>query len=476
LAENGQTDNADAGTSSKTSDSQVKQLKDMLTEQKQLLEGLLPASTTKGLGGDITVGDTFGYVAEQVAYHGINAIARDISRKIHNKLKPPNQPRILIVSDLNIARLSCPYFEVATTHNLYKAMMDDLQKRFETALAEYQNLLYRRTEVSDQTAFGVRRSPAAAAKFSEIEMAMASQFAPVALPIAAVLAAGLSAAPGVVSSMSDIAGQFRSDYTVKTRDVKFNIQSLISSAAGYLASEKIPVYVLNNYPLGEEDLEKGIMKKYENLFMVSRKILNDAALISDLLIKEKDAVDRLKAELKQLEDKMAGMSPGGTDFGKIDSEIFNKKYDIRVGEDWMVHGQALVKEQDTANTDLITAMKNFTAVQTGQEFSMFALATLWEKMIPHTITHILFLNIVSGGGEAITMKSVWKSGNTSYIGGLVVSYALETSEGEILLAGTCPSLHAFDYAITFERNNTIRPIPFKEEKEEKIQNPLDNIQ
>ncbi len=48
----------------------------------------------------------------------------------------------------------------------------------------------------------------------------------------------------------------------------------------------------------------------------------------------------------------------------------------------------------------------------------------------------------------------------------MVAYALEKPDGEILASGTLPALYAFDYYLSYERDNIIRSIPFAEDKKD----------
>ena len=64
-------------------------------------------------------------------------------------------------------------------------------------------------------------------------------------------------------------------------------------------------------------------------------------------------------------------------------------------------------------------------------------------------THLLYLNIVSSGGEAVTKQSIWPwmHARISFIGGSAFSYILAEKTGKVILADVGISLSLLDYKL-----------------------------
>ncbi|QLQ05536.1 MAG: hypothetical protein HZY76_05190 [Anaerolineae bacterium] len=103
-----------------------------------------------------------------------------------------------------------------------------------------------------------------------------------------------------------------------------------------------------------------------------------------------------------------------------------------------------------ANADTLTqAFSEFlTALTTTSDPAVPPLwlqAALRQQIRQQGITHLLYLKIVSSGGEAITKKSFWRSGQTSYLGGAVITYLLAATDGRVELAGSEVCLGQLDH-------------------------------
>ena len=66
---------------------------------------------------------------------------------------------------------------------------------------------------------------------------------------------------------------------------------------------------------------------------------------------------------------------------------------------------------------------------------------------------MLYLRILSSGGEALTLKSQVTSGKTAFIGGAVFSYVLATKEGIIRASNVFPVLSQLHYSLKDDKRD-----------------------
>ena len=72
----------------------------------------------------------------------------------------------------------------------------------------------------------------------------------------------------------------------------------------------------------------------------------------------------------------------------------------------------------------------------GQSCSPLSAAALQDRYDPLGLTHILYLKVLSGGGEALTGQQIFKSARAAYTGGCVVCYILTDRKGRVAAAET----------------------------------------
>jgi len=426
----------------------------LIKSQKDAITELLPKNETKGLEGGITAGEGFGYLAEQVAYHSLDAISSQITNTIsENYVK---KAKVLIINDLNIAQADLPWFELHSQFKFFQQISEELEKRIHDHVGEYGKLMKRRDEAKvKDTASGIKASPPCqeAQKEAAVKMALA----------APLIAGALSAAPGVAGTLASLAGYFKTDYAIQARNFTMSDNAIISAVAGKLGAKYTnAVYILNAYLLDDTDFENSdVMIKLTELHKRSHNLKNQIAQLSIQVTKEKAVLTQLKQELDDLTGKKARADELVTK--ELISEISHKQCDISNAETWLLTAEGLTKEEGVVNTELDTFMKNFTTQVSGQNFSKFALAILSEKIKKRLdITHFLYVDIISQGGEAITMKKVFgPSGNTGYIGGVVVTFVFMEKTGKIIASGTYPAVNSITYNLSGTKESEIRTITLK---------------
>ena len=105
-----------------------------------------------------------------------------------------------------------------------------------------------------------------------------------------------------------------------------------------------------------------------------------------------------------------------------------------------------------------TFASSVSTTQDGEKRPLIVSALMQDHIRQTGITHLLYLNITSSGGEAITERRIFSSGNTAYIGGSIVSYILAQSDGKIISADTHVAFSELDYKFNSGKSLKLRDI------------------
>jgi hypothetical protein len=140
-------------------------------------------------------------------------------------------------------------------------------------------------------------------------------------------------------------------------------------------------------------------------------------------------------------------------------EIERLTREMEAEASWLDRAMPAVLASDAIHAETGHFMKAVTTdhARTG---SRLAKAVFREKVRELGITHLLYLNVVSSGGESRTRHWLWGSGNTTHFGGAVVSYVLSRVEGDILASETLPLLYTMEFDPSGQRNSALRQIRF----------------
>jgi hypothetical protein len=127
---------------------------------------------------------------------------------------------------------------------------------------------------------------------------------------------------------------------------------------------------------------------------------------------------------------------------------------------WVDRAHSAILASEAIHTEIGTFIKTITSEDNTGSGSTLAKAVFREKVRELGITHLLYLNVVSSGGEAVTQKLLWGSGNTSCFGGAVISYVLSRVEGDVLASDTLPLLYTIEFDPSGQRNSPLRQVRF----------------
>ena len=87
-----------------------------------------------------------------------------------------------------------------------------------------------------------------------------------------------------------------------------------------------------------------------------------------------------------------------------------------------------------------------TAVPEGKSYSPLARVAMREYLkTGQGVTHLLYLNVVSSGGEVSIRKFLWFTHGVVFLGGCVVTYVLADLTGKTLASGTLGKLTQIKY-------------------------------
>ena len=104
----------------------------------------------------------------------------------------------------------------------------------------------------------------------------------------------------------------------------------------------------------------------------------------------------------------------------------------------LVRAEAVYKRSEAIIAEFDAFSKNLTTIPEGKDYSPLFRAAIRQQLdgAGRKISHLLYLNVISTGGEAITSRGVFRWGRRSFLGGCVVSYILATCDGAVIDADT----------------------------------------
>ena len=393
---------------------EIADLKRQVAEEKlAAAQARLPESKAEPPPGAITADEKFGYVSQLVAYGALKAIAETVGERL-KKAPLGENAKILIVDHLDFSQGDLPLMQ--------------LDQQF----LIFQKALQNQIDLCDGLA-GLGKE---------------------AMPeVATEAAAVLAAAPLVLGALADIVSYFKVDYNVAGQEFTLASEAAMASIAGGLSGLDVRVHGLNTIA------ESEIVRRFTDLLGLQQDLLTSKQVL------EANVVTPAAAAVKERESEL----------GELNAAIAKAEQGSEARKELKQRGQRLKNELDTTNAALqqanaaviasesvLRAFGEFVAVITTpkDDGALPALqqAVLRNQIHDEKITHLLFIKLVSSGGEAITKKSLWGSGQTAYIGGCTLAYILAEANGTIVLADTESALRQLDFALSAPKSSALRTI------------------
>lgn len=420
-------------------------------EQKKLQDELfikvLLQSGAKPPEGKTDFDANSGYVAELVGYHAIKRVSADITRGVGSVAGLGNDVRIMIVDRLDYATGDIPFVEVTSQLSVFEVRC---RKQVATN-KELADLAIQTEEQGDD-----EKTPAVKSGATRLASLATS---PLFLPAINTAVTTLPAVTGVAGTAADIAGYFRPEDSSKGRNVSLKTEGLIAAVAGSLKSEKRYVFVYNFYAMDTTGPQSKLMNMYAGVLDCSSRLAQSRNRLLYFISKKTGLLAELQLSLKKLEE--------GAPATDGEQEIVNVKEEIRWETAWIDRANMEVLASDAIHTELGTFVKNITMADTAQPASKLAQAVFREKVHELGITHLLYLGVLSSGGESVTRKWLLGTGTTSYLGGAVASYVLSRVEGDVLASEILPVLYSFGFDPADQRHSPLKQVRFEKQEPKK---------
>ena len=382
----------------------------LVKSQNDLIAGILPKpGLTKPEGTVTTEGEKLGFINEQIAYHGLKMVAGEIIPLIQRTLSPAD--RVLIIDQLTSATDDLAYIEVNMQAGLYSELLKN-----------------------QKVTVGKLISAAKTDKFM-IEPLLA-----------------LALAPSIIESVANIASYFRSDFTVKGIGLELKNEGLIATVAGVLSDQGNTVYLYNNYLLGLA----AATQTYTPLLDLLKKLHKDAYELSTHKMELSSYVKSAPDDISALKDEIQKLDLKKTEYLKdpvkysaeideteTNSKKLQEKHERKTK--WLQDANKAVTDSDAVLTALESFLKAITTPDATQTFSKLSRAVLRDTIRGLGISHLLYLSVISSGGETITEKRFAQDSRFAYISGTVVNCVLSKTDGKVLKSDLFPILLRCDF-------------------------------
>jgi len=388
-----------------------------------------------------------GYVTELVGYHALKRVSGDITRGLSTVVGLGNDVRILIVDRLDYATGDIPFIEITSQLSVLEVRC---RKQVATNKELADLVMQKEEQGDDEKTTAVKTGATRLAPLAAL---------PVFLPAITTAVTALPAVAGIVGTAADIAGYFRSDYSFKGRNVSLKTEGLIAAVAGSLRSEKRHIYVYNFYSMDTTGPQSKLMNMYAGVLDCSSRLAQSRNRLLYFISKKTGLLAELKFSLKKLRE--------GTPGAEGEQEIINLEEEIQRETVWLDRANTEILASDAIHTELGTFVKNMTTADGAQPASKLAQAVFREKVHELGITHLLYLGVLSSGGESVTRKWLFGTGTTSYLGGTVVSYVLSRVEGDILASETLPVRYSFGFDPADQRHSPLKQVRFEKQEPKK---------
>lgn len=365
--------------------------------RKATLLAQLPTSETKPLEGKVDVGAGVGLVSQLLAYKLLGFAAAAVAKVVRESVEHEGAggARLLIVEDRSLVANDWPYEMIRRQLDGHAAMLKLAVQQLETAVGPLEPRADRETTT-------LRKSVGALAGGG--------------VALATVLTA-------MVGAVAGLAGMFRTDYVISSRDVNMGRTPLVAAVAQRLLEAGAP-------PI-EVDVDQF-------------RLLKDSRIIKSFWDARKDRMElellntKLKERLLSHEKPPEGAS---------------------ATSGLAAYADAVMTQFDGFTTGAATATKE-------GAYAPLVAAALHERLhgdpecegsvrANPTLTHVLYVGIEGQGGETVTRKSLFgRSDVVDYMGGGEVSYLLlDVRENKLVAAGNKTLLGHLTYDL---KEGTVR--------------------
>jgi hypothetical protein len=354
--------------------------------------------------GETTVDDKSGSLVEVVALRGLDTVADTIVEAVG--AEGVGATAVLIVEDRALAQSEAPRAEITGRLALFA-------ERFAAA----------------QLSLDV---PA------DAPQAQQALLTPQVAPVLAAAPAVGQAALGVVGLAADLIGMFKTDYSIKGRDVNVDYAALAAAVAGKLTAGEKTVVID-----GMQSLENSPTIAALNDLLEARAKLEEladrrTAVELDPTTAQIDALNARITAASAASDK-AREAGKADDAQRADALLADLRTQL---ETTASDDYRLLKAKIAAATALIASFDQYvtaiSAVPDGQTYPPIVAAALRDVLHQEGgPSHVLFLAVLSAAGEMITQTGLFSSNrHVGLIGAVAASYILVDEEGVVRASGS----------------------------------------
>lgn len=407
--------------------------------RKSALEATLPKGESKPREGAVTTDEKFGYMATLVAYQVMREGAATVAGAISKKSLAGSPAKILIVEERSAAQSDLVLTQVLRQFDFFGTQLDAQTGQLDSLLDEMATAF-----PPTAGAAGVEVLPPGMGE-GQLEVFPAAGIAPLVM-----------AAPAVVSSVADIVGYFKTDYAVKGQTVDLSGEALLAEVAGRITGHEVRIFNFNL--VQESDLVTrwaGLIEKKLKLGKIKETVkLQVVEPLTARIAASQAEIAALKAALDQLT-----LPDNQAQHDALGQQLVERQQALQFSQGLLARAQGAMANADTLTQAFSEFLTALTTTSDPDVPPLWLQAALRQQIRQQGITHLLYLKIVSSGGEAITKKSFWSSGHTSYLGGAVVTYLLAATDGKIELAGSEVCLGQLDHKYAEPKATVLGKVP-----------------
>ena len=413
----------------------------ILKNQQDLLAKIFSKLQVPSSGNPGKKDTATGYIAELIGFHALKRASSEITRALAAVVGLGPDVRIMIVDQLDYADGDVPLIEVTSHLSVFEVRC---RKQIATnkELAELVTVSGESGEVEKTGTIKTglsRLAPLSAAPFI--------------LPVISTHGSPLPEETGIVGTAAGSTRSSRGDYSLCEGGTPLITSSLVAAVAGALRSEKRNIYVYNFYALDTTGPQSKLMNMYAGMLDCSSRLAQSRNRLLYFISKKNDRLTELRTRMKKNDGQYSQNHQAVTEAESLHEEAGQVR-------EWLDRANPAILASDAIHTELGTFVKNIT-MENPAGGSKLAQAVYREKVRDLGITHLLYLRVTSSGGETVTRKWLWGSGDTSYFGGAVISYILSRVQGDVLVSDTLPVLYTMEFDPSGRRNSPLRQVRFE---------------
>jgi Clostripain family len=235
------------------------------------------------------------------------------------------------------------------------------------------------------------------------------------------LGAAATVVPALIGSAADVAGYFRSNYTIAKVDITATSTPLVAAVASELVKNQVTCYV-DGLALFHQ--QSNVMTAFSQLLDLRWSLLDARLRTSQsALQRAKDEVTKAQTAVDAAKDQPA--------------ELGTAKAELSRAQDHAAHVQGVIDAAAKLEELIDTFATTVTTVAEGATLPPLGQAALRDLVHdPKDRVHVLALSLDEVGADGITRRRLFRSPTTTYLGAAHVSAHLLAPGGSVAMATT----------------------------------------